>query len=610
LAKKEGKKISLEFRRLFILVLGFVLIFLGFSIQKSFMAENETPDQKEAVLEELAEIKENESVYEGQLSSLLKQSLEIENELEVVNNRLIKIRENIEKLSEQIRASQINAEMMYIERKRIIADLYILTNDPLYFILSFIDTDQFMEKMHGKDEDSIVVAEKIKKVIEINDQLITLGDDQKRLAVKKKSYQEEVDRLATKAAKIQAEISKKEGALFVLGARKYDLESYLTGLSQINANLKRDFIVWNSAAGPRFEIKGGGTEHGLGLSQYGAKGMARQGKSYQEILKHYYRGIKIGKVKHNPQVRIGIVLSGKGGILEVISGEYKIGNYELGVGDWVNITPSEVNIYQNEKLIKTYQNNRTQRIKPQSSTSIIQVDYKKSYFNKYYGEIKVIKEGNGLVTVNTLPMEEYLKGVVVAEVPYSWPREAIKAQALAARSYAYKHIGSSGNYDMDDSTSYQVYIGAYHRARSNHVIDESRGQVITDQGSIISAYYFSTSGGWTENNENIWGGRPIAYLRGVESTWEDDSPWWTWYTKRYSRKQISKLLASLKIGQVKKIEVKARGVSGRVLAIKIVGDQGVRVISGARFKKLINIPLGPEDEMMRSTLFGIRSVKD
>ncbi len=163
---------------------------------------------------------------------------------------------------------------------------------------------------------------------------------------------------------------------------------------------------------------------------------------------------------------------------------------------------------------------------------------------------------------------------------------------------------------MDDSTAYQVYIGAFHRARPDHVIDESRGEVITYKGLIVSAYYFSTSGGWTENNENIWGGKPIPYLRGVESGWEEDSPWWTWYTKRYSRSEISRLLASTKVGKIKKIRITARGVSGRVLAVKIVGDAGVRVISGPTFKKLINAPLGPDDEMMRSTLFGIRSVKD
>ncbi|GAH01264.1 unnamed protein product, partial [marine sediment metagenome] len=82
-----------------------------------------------------------------------------------------------------------------------------------------------------------------------------------------------------------------------------------------------------------------------------------------------------------------------------------------------------------------------------------------------------------------------------------------------------------------------------------------------------------------------------------------------WYTKKYSRTKISKLLVSLKVGKVKKIQITARGVSGRVLAIKIVGDQGVRVISGTRFKKLINVPLGPDDNMMRSTLFGIRNTK-
>ena len=609
MGERKAYKFSLKFIRPFILILGLILIFIGLVFQKSIISAESITEEKEAVLEELQKVKANETVYESQLSNLLKESLAIENELESINNRLSKVRLAAAKAKTQVMTNKIFAENLRLQRKNIISELYIMTDDPLFFVLSFLDTEKFMSKLHGKDEDSILIAEKIAKVFELNKDLEKLAEDQKRLVVKLKSYQEQADKLSQKAAKIQAEIARKEGTLFALGSQRYNLEKYLTGLTKLSSNLNRDFIAWNLAKGPKFEIKGGGTEHGLGLSQYGAKGLARQGKSYRQILLHYYQGISIKKIDKNPKVRIGIVLSGKGGKIEIVAGEYSLGTTTLSAGDTIIINPDEVKIYRDEDLIKKFVNNSTQKIIPKSSQSIVQIDYKKSYFNKYHGEIRIIKKGKSLITVNVLPMEDYLKGVIPGEVPYTWPREAIKSQALAARSYAYKYLGRSGNYDMDDSTAYQVYIGAFHRTRTDHLVDESRGEVITYAGKIISAYYFSTSGGWTENNENIWGGRPIPYLRGVESTWEEDSPWWTWYTKQYSRAKISRLLASLKCGTIKKIKITARGVSGRVLAIKLVGDRAVRIISGSHFKKLINVPLGPDDEMMRSTLFGIRSVK-
>lgn len=601
----RGSIYNLVIKRIAILIMGLFLIFTNNS-PRAIFAQEATDEQKDTALEELQKIKENEAVYESQLSELLKKSLAIENQYQLTQKRFQKTLKAAQKAQNEIWQNKILAENMRLQRKRIISELYILTNDPLYFVLSFVNTDEFLNRMHGKDENSIVIGERIKKVVEINELLNDLSERQKVLAIKNKAYSEQAEKLAQVAAQIQAQIAQKESSLSGFAGKRDKLEKYILGLDKISSNLKRDFVSWNSATGPIFEFIGGGTEHGLGLSQYGAKGMADLGKNYRQILSHYYQKTEIGKTKTNPKVRIGIVLGGEGGNLQVLSGNYQIHGLIIRAGFKILVTPSAIRIYNGEKEVKKFAASDLERILPASSNSQIQVDYKSSYFNKYSGEIRIIKKGASLTTVNVLPLEEYLKGVVVAEMPHTWSREAIKAQALAARSYALRHLKTGGSYDMDDSTAYQVYIGSAHRARSDHAVEETRGEVVTYAGKIIPTYYFSTSGGWTENNENIWGGRALPFLRGVESAWEEDSPWWTWYTKKYSRSQISALLSSLSCGRIKKIAIVNRGISGRVLAIKIIGSQGVRVISGAHFKDLINAPLGPEDEMMRSTLFGIK----
>ncbi|GAG91057.1 unnamed protein product, partial [marine sediment metagenome] len=270
-------------------VLGLTLILLGLTIQKSLVFASQESLEKDSALEELQSIKENQNVFESQLTDLLEKSLAIENKLESTQKRLNKIKQVLKNTQTEILTNKIIAEQMRLERKRIIAELYILTDDPLYYVLLFLNTEQFMAKMHGKDEDSIVISEKIKKVLDINDFLVDLSEEQERLSVKQKSYQEQTDKLANEAAQIQAEIVKREGTLAALGERRFSLEKYLIGLKGFEAKNHREFITWNKATGPYFEFVGGGTEHGLGLSQYGAKGLAQQGKNHYQILSHYYQ---------------------------------------------------------------------------------------------------------------------------------------------------------------------------------------------------------------------------------------------------------------------------------------------------------------------------------
>ena len=126
-----------------------------------------------------------------------------------------------------------------------------------------------------------------------------------------------------------------------------------------------------------------------------------------------------------------------------------------------------------------------------------------------------------LTAVNVLPFESYLKGVVPSEMPASWAFDALKAQAIAARSYAYHELGTEVFRDdsnlaleqsgaqIDDTVTYQAYLGLKNGTpATNKAIDDTAGKVMVYNGQVIKAYFHADSGGYTENAENVWG---VAY---------------------------------------------------------------------------------------------------
>ena len=144
----------------------------------------------------------------------------------------------------------------------------------------------------------------------------------------------------------------------------------------------------------------------------------------------------------------------------------------------------------------------------------------------YHGSMELIPDEQGILLVNELCLEEYLKGVVPSEMPSSYSLEALKAQAVCARTYAWKQIqeGRLTEYDadVDDSVSFQVYGNVRPQDSTTHAVEETKGQIICQNGEAIDAYYFSTSAGVTSTDE-IWGAAKAAsYLKSVPC-----KIWWT-----------------------------------------------------------------------------------
>ena len=141
---------------------------------------------------------------------------------------------------------------------------------------------------------------------------------------------------------------------------------------------------------------------------------------------------------------------------------------------------------------------------------------------KYLGRFAYIRNGDRLSVINVVNMEDYVRGVIPYEMSPSWPLEALKAQAICARTYAYANLGKHGSlgFDLCAGTDCQVYFGTNTAdARTDQAVAETRGLCITYGGELITAYYYASNGGASENSENVWSAA-LPYLRAVRDDFE------------------------------------------------------------------------------------------
>jgi stage II sporulation protein D len=188
-------------------------------------------------------------------------------------------------------------------------------------------------------------------------------------------------------------------------------------------------------------------------------------------------------------------------------------------------------------------------------------------------------------------MEDYLRGVIAEESPSSWPLDALKAQALAARSYALSSGVSGNGFDFYDDTRSQVYggVGA-ETGRTNKAVAQTAGEVVQHKGRVAQTFFFSTSGGHTENNEfSFLGGTPMPYLRGVPDPYDGASPYHRW-TRKLSQGQMQAELGGLVRGKLRRIVVTKRGASPRIVRAKLVGSGGTTKTNGPALRAYLGLP--------------------
>ena len=212
----------------------------------------------------------------------------------------------------------------------------------------------------------------------------------------------------------------------------------------------------------------------------------------------------------------------------------------------------------------------------------------------YRGRTRLLRQGNSLTAINHVDLEHYLYSVVGAEAVSSWPIEALKAQAVAARSYALYKRNTSGNniYDVDTTVGTQVYKGLDSEYTTTHeAVNGTYGQIMTYENKVILAAFHSSSGGHTENVEDVWSS-PLPYLRAVVD-YDRDSPVFEWQQVIPIRK-IRTLVTG--IGSIRNLEPEKLTPQGRIVSMKITGDRGTKSVSGKDLRTALKL---------RSTLFRV-----
>ena len=203
----------------------------------------------------------------------------------------------------------------------------------------------------------------------------------------------------------------------------------------------------------------------------------------------------------------------------------------------------------------------------------------------YKGMLKIKKAENqdALYLINELPLETYLEGVVPSEMPSSYHQEALKAQAVCARTYAWKQIEDSClekyGADVDDSVNFQVYQNQAQAETTDDAVACTKGQVMTHNGELIQAYYFSTSAG-TTSTDQIWGADSAApYLKSVACRFDQDQPWGSWKVD-IPWEKLADSTALYNKGKLQGLLVTKKSESGAVTGLTVNTDLGSFLVEG------------------------------
>jgi stage II sporulation protein D len=354
----------------------------------------------------------------------------------------------------------------------------------------------------------------------------------------------------------------------------------------------------------RLTIRGAGFGHGVGMSQYGALGLAEHGAGYDAILRHYYSGTALGTTDPARPVRVLLQSTSRARF----SGAAQAGSRALSPGRTYQARSragGEVDLLSARgRRIATLPGPVT--VAPGADAPLLLGGRAGNgrTNGRYRGTLELRPAVlGGLDVINQVGLEDYVRGVVAWESPSSWPLEALKAQAVAARTYAIT-TRRSGTFDQYPDTRSQMYGGVAAESRNtDRAVAETTGQVVTYAGKPVVTFFFSTSGGRTENVENTsLGSGPLPWLKSVEDPYDDVSPRHRWAPTTMSLRSARARLAGLVKGSLKGVQVVRRGRSPRIVAADVVGSRGRTRVTGATLRAR----LGLYDTWAYFTTIGVR----
>src|SRR3954452_7599351 len=342
-------------------------------------------------------------------------------------------------------------------------------------------------------------------------------------------------------------------------------------------------------AASTFTVRGAGFGHGVGMSQYGALGYAQHGASYPQILSHYYSGTSLGVAPSNAVVRV-LLASPR---VASFSGASRAGTRRLQP----NKTYRAAATLAGQVVLRSSSGRRLATYTaPMTVTGSGPLQLNGNAANGLRGgtyrgwfEFRPSAVG-GLLAINAIGLEQYVAGVVSAESPSSWPAAALQAQAVAARTYAITSSagGAQGFTQYADTRSQMDKGVAAEGPATNQAVNATRGRIVTYAGKPVTTYFFSTSGGRTEDVENSLGGAPKPWLKSVDDPYDGVSPYHRW-TLRMSMSQAARKLGGLVHGSFRGIEVVQRGESPRIVRAQVVGSDGRTDVTGRDLRKRLGL---------------------
>jgi stage II sporulation protein D len=336
-------------------------------------------------------------------------------------------------------------------------------------------------------------------------------------------------------------------------------------------------------------IRGAGFGHGIGMSQYGAYGMAQEGWSYKRILRHYYKGTELGQAPgrpvrvllqaSDPYVRIRGATRASGGLTLSPRTTHVIRN--VGRGRLALYGAGGKRLGTFRAPLRVHRHGRPTKLMGPAIQGVTSGRYRGSML-LYPGAL------GGVTAINSLPIDAYIQGVVASEVPSSWDSAVLEAQSVTARTYALTTDAGAELFDQWPDTRSQMYRGVISEtARTNAAVKATAGEVVTHDGEPAATFYFSTSGGKTENIEySFIGAAPKPWLKSVKDPYDDISPRHRWRV-RFSNAVMGARLGSP--GTLKRVEVIQRGKSPRVVRARVYGSRGSVVLTGPSIRSRLGL---------------------
>jgi SpoIID/LytB domain protein len=326
-----------------------------------------------------------------------------------------------------------------------------------------------------------------------------------------------------------------------------------------------------------FVFTGRGWGHGVGMGQYGALGMAKRGITYDKILAHFYRGTQLTPASVS---RIRVLLAegwrlvtiaspvpfrvrdGTGVVHELDAGRYRFGAgllLKLAGTDLAQALPGPLRFLPGKAPLELGR--------------------------RYRGVLDAVVRGKSLFVVNDVPLEAYIRGVVSDEMPEDWPLEAVKAQAVAARSYALSQR-RTGGFDVYPDTRDQVYGGVSAETPvGDRSSAETKGQVLTYNGKVATTFFFSSSGGRTASVVDVFlGAKPTPYLVSVADPYDTISPYHTWGPVVLRATAVSRQLQIAGVSDLRPVPE-----TGRASSVVITGKNGEFTLPASSVRRSLDL---------------------